>query len=71
LCFFNFSAHHDRRCFPSGPVSRRAAKIGKRTAATLVTFDLNTSPALLREKAAAGEDHGGVTFVSSKSFAAK
>ena len=36
---------------------------------TLVTFDLNTIPALLREKAAAGEDHGGVIFVSSKSFA--
>ena len=36
---------------------------------TLVTFDLNTIPSLLREMAAAGENHGGVIFVSSKSFA--
>lgn len=36
---------------------------------TLVTFDVNTIPVLLREKALSGEDHGGVIFVSSKSFA--
>ncbi len=36
---------------------------------TLVTFDVNTIPRLLREKAIANEDHGGVIFVSSKSFA--
>jgi len=35
----------------------------------LVTFDLNTIPALLREKATVEEDHEGVIFVSSKSFA--
>ena len=36
---------------------------------TLVTFDLNTIPRLLSEKAVAHEDHSGVIFVSSKSFA--
>lgn len=36
---------------------------------TLVTFDRNTIPSLLREMAATGENHGGVIFVSSKSFA--
>jgi len=36
---------------------------------TLVTFDLNTIPRLLREKAVASEDHGGIIFISSKSFA--
>ncbi len=36
---------------------------------TLVTFDLNTIPRLLSEKAMANEDHSGVIFVSSKSFA--
>jgi hypothetical protein len=36
---------------------------------TLVTFDLNTIPRLLHEKAIANEDHNGVIFVSSKTFA--
>jgi hypothetical protein len=36
---------------------------------TLVTFDVNTIPSLLREKAMAKEDHSGVIFISSKSFA--
>jgi hypothetical protein len=36
---------------------------------TLVTFDLNTIPRLLTEKATAGEDHSGIIFISSKSFA--
>jgi hypothetical protein len=36
---------------------------------TLVTFDLNTIPRLLIEKAIAREDHSGLIFVSSKSFA--
>jgi len=34
-----------------------------------VTFDVNTIPRLLQEKAVAGEDHSGVIFISSKSFA--
>ena len=36
---------------------------------TLVTFDLNSIPRLLSEKAMAREDHGGIVFISSKSFA--
>ena len=36
---------------------------------TLVTFDLNTIPRLLSEKAIASEDHSGIIFISSKSFA--
>jgi hypothetical protein len=36
---------------------------------TLVTFDVNSIPRLLQEKAIAREDHGGVIFVSSRSFA--
>lgn len=36
---------------------------------TLVTFDLNTIPRLLSEKAVASEDHSGIIFISSKSFA--
>lgn len=36
---------------------------------TLVTFDLNTIPRLLSEKALVSEDHGGIIFISSKSFA--
>jgi hypothetical protein len=36
---------------------------------TLVTFDVNTIPPLLREKAMAKEDHSGVIFIPSKSFA--
>lgn len=35
----------------------------------LVTFDVNTIPAVLREMAMNQEDHAGVIFVSSKSFA--
>lgn len=34
----------------------------------LVTFDVNTIPALLQEKASTQDDHAGVIFVSSKSF---
>jgi predicted nuclease of predicted toxin-antitoxin system len=36
---------------------------------TLVTFDVNTIPALLRDMAVTGQEHGGVIFISSKSFA--
>jgi predicted nuclease of predicted toxin-antitoxin system len=36
---------------------------------TLVTFDLNTIPRLLSEKAVVREDHSGIIFISSKSFA--
>lgn len=40
-----------------------------RAGLTLVTFDLATIPLLLAEKVALGEEHGGVIFISSKSFA--
>jgi predicted nuclease of predicted toxin-antitoxin system len=36
---------------------------------SLVTFDLNTIPRLLSEKAMVKEDHSGIVFISSKSFA--
>jgi predicted nuclease of predicted toxin-antitoxin system len=35
---------------------------------TLVTFDLATIPPLLVDKAALGEEHSGVIFISAKSF---
>jgi glycosyltransferase A (GT-A) superfamily protein (DUF2064 family) len=35
----------------------------------LVTFDVNTIPVLLRDMAVSGQEHGGVIFISSKSFA--
>jgi hypothetical protein len=35
----------------------------------LVTFDLNTIPAILSEMAVNQEEHAGVIFISSKSFA--
>ncbi|MFN0130346.1 MAG: hypothetical protein ACKV19_27100 [Verrucomicrobiales bacterium] len=35
---------------------------------TLLTSDLATIPPLLTEKLAVGEEHGGVIFVSTKSF---
>lgn len=40
-----------------------------RTRTVLVTFDVNTIPAALHDKAMVPEDHSGVMFVSSKSFA--
>lgn len=39
-----------------------------RAGMTLLTFDLATIPPLLAEKLALGEEHGGVIFVSTKSF---
>jgi len=35
----------------------------------LVTFDLRTIPAILADFAVCGENHGGVLFISAKSFA--
>ena len=35
----------------------------------LVTFDVNTIPAILSEIAVNQEEHAGVIFISSKSFA--
>lgn len=36
---------------------------------TLVTFDVNTIPTVLHEMALAQENHGGVIFITSKTFA--
>ena len=46
-------------------ILREARRAGR----TLVTFDVNTIPALLHEMAAAEELHSGVIFISAKSFA--
>jgi len=54
--------------FPNSPdeeILRAAAGEGR----TLVTFDLRTIPAILSEFAVSGEQHGGVIFISAKSFA--
>ena len=40
-----------------------------RTGHTLVTFDVNTIPAVLHEMGTGEEAHSGVIFVSAKSFA--
>ena len=49
---------------PDEAILRAAAEDGR----TLVTFDVRTIPALLAEFAVAGERHGGVIFVSIKSY---
>lgn len=50
---------------PDEQILRTAAREGR----TLVTFDLRTIPPILSEFAMSAEDHGGVIFVSAKSFA--
>ena len=45
-------------------ILREAHRAGR----ILVTFDVNTIPALLREMASVEEAHGGVIFISAKSF---
>ena len=50
---------------PDEQILRAAVGEGR----TLVTFDLRTIPPILAEFAVSGEDHGGVVFVSAKSFA--
>ncbi|MEI6070349.1 MAG: DUF5615 family PIN-like protein [Verrucomicrobiae bacterium] len=52
-----------------GQNDERILREAAREKLTLVTFDVNTIPPLLQEMARAGEDHAGVVFVSSKSFA--
>lgn len=46
-------------------ILREAHQAGR----VLVTFDVNTIPVLLQEMAAVADDHSGVIFISSKSFA--
>ena len=52
-----------------GQSDERILREAAREKMTLVTFDVNTIPPLLQEMAQAGENHAGVVFVSSKSFA--
>ena len=52
-----------------GQSDRRLLEEATRERMVLVTFDLATIPALLQEMAAAGQNHAGVVFVSSRSFA--
>jgi hypothetical protein len=46
-------------------ILREAHQAGR----VLVTFDVNTIPALLQGMAAVDDDHSGVIFISAKSFA--
>ena len=46
-------------------ILREAHQAGR----VLVTFDVNTIPALLQEMAALDDEHSGVIFISAKSFA--
>lgn len=52
-----------------GQSDRRILNQAREEGLILVTFDLNTIPALLREFAMLGESHAGIVFVSSRSFA--
>jgi predicted nuclease of predicted toxin-antitoxin system len=49
---------------PDEQILRAAAGEGR----VLVTFDVRTIPPILAEFGVAGEDHGGVIFVSAKSI---
>ena len=46
-------------------ILREAHQAGR----VLVTYDVNTIPALLQEMAAVNDEHSGVIFISAKSFA--
>jgi hypothetical protein len=46
----------------------RILKVAALKHMTLVTFDVTTIPPLLATMAESGENHGGIIFVSSKSF---
>ncbi len=60
----NFRAGRFLNC-EDGVIPREAS----REQWVLVTFDVNTIPDVLRGMAEAQEDHAGVIFISSKSFA--
>ena len=62
------SLHEWRSGLFVGQSDVRILREAARDGAALVTFDVNTIPALLQEMAVAGENHAGVVFVSSKSF---
>ncbi len=52
-----------------GLSDRRILEEATQESLVLVTFDLATVPALLQEMTAHGEPHGGVVFISSRTFA--
>jgi len=62
------SLHEWRSGLFVGQSDARILREASPEGAVLVTFDVNTIPALLQEMAVAGEDHAGVVFVSSKTF---
>lgn len=63
------SLHEWRSGLFVGQSDARILREAAREEMVLVTFDVNTIPALLQEMAVAGENHAGVVFVSSKTFA--
>jgi len=63
------SLHKWRSGLCVGQSDARILREAAREGITLVTFDVNTIPALLQEMLVAGEEHAGVVFVSSKTFA--
>ena len=67
--FAVISLHGWREGLLIGQSDERILREAAREKLTLVTFDVNTIPPLLQEMARAGEDHAGVVFVSTKSFA--
>jgi hypothetical protein len=52
-----------------GQSDHRLLEEAARDGLVFVTFDLATIPTLLQEMAAAGRNHAGVVFISSRSFA--
>ncbi|MCK9590128.1 MAG: DUF5615 family PIN-like protein [Terrimicrobiaceae bacterium] len=62
------SLHEWRSGLFVGQSDARILREASRDRTVLVTFDVNTIPALLQDMAVAGEDHAGVVFVSSKTF---
>lgn len=62
------SLHEWRDGLFVGQSDARILREAARNKTTLVTFDVNTIPALLQEMVVAGENHAGVIFVSSKTF---
>ena len=51
-----------------GEADERLLNEALRDKLVLVTFDLATIPPLLQEMAVTGRNHGGVIFISSRSF---
>lgn len=63
------SVHHWRGGRLLHQPDERILREAHQAGLTLVTFDLATIPPLLADKVALDEEHGGVIFISAKSFA--